>query len=186
MTTDNFEPEPLKKPDDIDDGSQLPDSQRHYLNAAEVGKYRAQGYRIYIGKRKGTYIDATEQVRDVPFNFVDLKEKWVRDFIAFDPDTKKPRLVADPFEITAEDENSGEMVKLSIEGLYHVPNHGPNTFLYEDNVERLAGKTYKDEKGDKIAVKKNANGQPIVTTRKAALVLNGDRTIPATAQEGSV
>ena len=189
MTTDNgdFQPSETPKPDKLDtlvDMDQLPLAQRHYIHANEVGKYK--GFRIYTGTRGATYIDETEQERYVPYQAVDLKAKWVKDFITNDPETGKARTKAPPFEITTEDENSGEMVKLTIEGLYHVPNHGPNEIEYEDGSIRPAGQSYTDADGNKLQQKKNMHDQAIIRTSNHALVLNGDKKIPATAQKGSV
>ena len=183
MTTDSFEPEPLKKPDDIDDGFQLPEGQRHYIHANEEAEYTKLNMLVYTGKRGGRYVDAKGNKSNIDRVVAD---KWVKNFITNDPDTGKARTVAPPFEITVEDENSGDMVKLSIEGLYHVPNHGPNGIEYEDDSIRPAGQTYTDENGKKIESKKDINNKPVIATANHALVLNGDAKIPATAQKGSV
>jgi len=48
------------KPDDLD-LDQLPEGQRRYIDDTEVGELRGKGFRIYTGKQKGTYIDATAE-----------------------------------------------------------------------------------------------------------------------------
>jgi len=48
------------KPDDLD-LDQLPESQRRYIDDTEVGELKGKGFRIYEGKKGGTYIDATAE-----------------------------------------------------------------------------------------------------------------------------
>ena len=48
------------KPDDVE-LDQLPEPQRRYIDDTEVGELRGKGFRIYTGKKKGIYVDATAE-----------------------------------------------------------------------------------------------------------------------------
>ena len=48
------------EPDDVE-LDQLPEGQRRYIDDTEVGELRGKGFRIYTGKQKGTYVDATAE-----------------------------------------------------------------------------------------------------------------------------
>ena len=48
------------KPDDVK-LDQLPESQRRYIDDTESGELRGKGFRIYEGKKGGTYIDSTAE-----------------------------------------------------------------------------------------------------------------------------
>jgi len=48
------------KPDDAN-LDQLPEPQRRYIDDTEIGELRDKGFRIYEGKKGGTYIDATAE-----------------------------------------------------------------------------------------------------------------------------
>ena len=183
----------LPKPEDEYEGKDVPNASRLYLNAAEAQKYIARGHRVYNGPHRGLFIDETEvesqTQRVVPFQFVHENEAWIKDFIENDPETGKKREYADTFTL----KTSGAPIPLP--EMYHVPNHGPNTLLYDDGVERVTGsdeakeaakqgikpkKHWKDH--DPNIKKPKTSSKHIVTTRNHALVLNGDRPIPANAQ----
>ena len=197
MTTDNTENLDTPKSPTLEDMDQLPKGQRHYIHDDEVGKYRALGYRIYTGKREGTYIDENEQEREKPWQAVNINQKWVEDYIKFDETTGKPREVTPPFNIRTTDENSGERVSMKIEGLYKVPNHGPNIVEFEDGVKRpyiqseppKAEKNFVNhegkrvKKGSNLKPKRNMHGQIKVKTSRAALLLDGAIPIPVEATD---
>ena len=192
MTTENTGEldTPTTKPA-VEDMNQLPLAQRHYIHANEVGQYK-DAFRIYTGKRGATYIDANKQEREKPWQAVDIKQKWVEDYIKIDPSTGELREVAPSFDIVVKDENSGDTVSMTVGDLYHVPNHGPNLVTFEDGVQRpyihnKPLKAKKDfinhegkevKKGDTIQPKKNMHGQVKVDTHNVALLLNGVSTIP--------
>ena len=195
MTTENTGEldTPTTKPA-VEDMNQLPLAQRHYIHANEVGQYK-DAFRIYTGKRGATYIDANKQEREKPWQAVDIKQKWVEDYIKIDPSTGELREVAPSFDIVVKDENSGDTVSMTVGDLYHVPNHGPNLVTFEDGVQRpyihnKPLKAKKDfinhegkevKKGDTIQPKKNMHGQVKVDTHNVALLLNGVSTIPVGA-----
>ena len=197
MTTENTDNLDTPKSPTLEDMDQLPKGQRHYIHDDEVGKYRVLGYHIYIGRRKGTYIDENEQEREKPWQAIDMNQKWVEDYIKIDPSTGEPREVNPPFDIITEDENSGNMIPMTIKDLYHVPNHGPNIVEFEDGVKRpyIQTKPPKAEKnfvnhegvavkeGDNLKPKRNMHDQIKVDTSNVALLLNGAVQIPVGATD---
>jgi len=189
---DGFDLE-LPKPEDEYDGKEIPNNQRLYLNAAEAEAYVARGHRVYHGPHQGTFIDETEleskTVRVVPFRYVHEKQAWIKDFIENDPETGKKREYAEPFVLK---KTTGD---ITLAKMYHVPNHGPDTLLYEDGVERVSGsdeakeakkkgikpkKHWEDSNPDVKKPKKSTHNH--VISKNKTPTLSGADNIPVHAQ----
>lgn len=193
MTTGNDEFkidfENLPKPEDDYEGKDVPESQRQYLSPAEAAEYKARQHKVYIGPHQGQFIDRNEETQDHDVAFVDLPTAWIKDHIDHDPETGKKREIAETFSVNVEDEDTGELSSFNVEGYYHVPNHGPETKMYEDGVERrnrseeAAEARKKGIKPLKHPKKEGASAKDVITTRRSAQLLNGERPVPASATD---
>ena len=144
------------KPDDVE-LDQLPEPQRRYIDDTEIGELREKGFRIYEGKKGGTYIDATAE-------WIDNHAQKGHELIT-DPKSPFVGLVPHP--------EHGENVYEYANGEQATHQQAPR------NMEQTAdGST--PFMHQRLPKKKDKLGNPVIVEQKEALN-HGDKKIPADA-----
>jgi hypothetical protein len=126
---------------------QLPENQRKYIDATDVGGFEGKGLRIYEGTKGGTYVDATAA--------------WL------DEHKQKGHAVV-------EDKTS------PFAGLVPHPEHGHNTYEFENGDVATDKEAPKGEDGKKLKKKKDKHGNDVIVDH-AHTRNRGNQNIPPDA-----